>query len=204
MSFELFVLLIVVVTALGFDFTRPGKLSYWFCTHLLALWALELAFWDLAVSPVVWLRFSSAVWYARAASRSGGEVAWSARWASPVGVRNPVDHAGGAQPPRVAGDLAGGDRLGDHAAQGGDERTKVGERTTVVVGEAVRLQPEQRRGGELVGLRCSASRRPGIRVPDSVNTGAVMVRQVIRTHVDSDDRKGGAATSIAGVCSRRP
>ena len=36
-------------------------------------------------------------------------------------------------------------------------------------------------------------------MPDSVNTRPVTVRQVIRTHVDSDSRKGGATLSIAGV-----
>ena len=59
-----------------------------------------------------------------------------------VGVRHPVDHAGGAQPPRVVGDLAGGDRLGGPAAQGGDERTQRSLSVKVFVGEAVRLQPE--------------------------------------------------------------
>ena len=109
-SFELFFQL-MSRSPLGLcDFTSR-KLSYWFWPHSVVTmgprigvslhvnpcWAgwrrrrrdFELTgcvvLWGWAASSVVWLMFSSTVGCVRAASRSGGDVAWSARWASLVG-----------------------------------------------------------------------------------------------------------------------
>src|SRR5258708_39048983 len=58
----------------------PAEPEFWVKFGVLSsLW------WCYAASPVVWLRFSMAAWYAREAARSGGEVAWSSRCAKPVG-----------------------------------------------------------------------------------------------------------------------
>ena len=53
----------------------------------------------------------------------------------------------------------------------------------------VGCSPNSGRAPGWVRLRCSPSRRAGIRVPDSVNTGAVTVRQVITASGDYDARR---------------